>query len=311
MGITPVESGEADAATLGPPISEGSYSGAVKELWGNSGAGPYDLSLEKFNAILLEVGSTENYGLPLEQTASPKQQTVFFARLRLPDLVLARACAEGNAVAWEHFLAFYREPLVRSAVFITGSETLGRETADSLYAELYGLHSRDGQRHSPLNSYAGMGSLISWLRTVLAQRHVDRHRRRHRETPLDDFDAPVSYEESNQPHPAIPALSKAIEQAIGARPPEDRFLLTAYYLDGRTLRQVGELLSVSESTISRRLGRLEGKLRKEILNGLQASGLSRRAAEEALGADPRDLELNLKKLLQDSPSGAFLEKVRK
>jgi len=36
--------------------------------------------------------------------------------------------------------------------------------------------------------------------------------------------------------------------------------------------------------------------------------MSRRAAEEALGADPRDLDINLKKLLQSSQSDAFQEK---
>jgi hypothetical protein len=35
--------------------------------------------------------------------------------------------------------------------------------------------------------------------------------------------------------------------------------------------------------------------------------MSRRAAQEAMGADPRDLEVNLKKLLQNSQSEAFQE----
>jgi RNA polymerase sigma-70 factor (ECF subfamily) len=44
-----------------------------------------------------------------------------------------------------------------------------------------------------------------------------------------------------------------------------------------------------------------------VLKNLQRGGLSRRAAEEALGADPRDLDVNLKKLLQNSQSEAFKE----
>jgi RNA polymerase sigma-70 factor (ECF subfamily) len=49
-------------------------------------------------------------------------------------------------------------------------------------------------------------------------------------------------------------------------------------------------------------------LRKRILKNLQGFGLSRRAAEETLGTDPRDLDVNLKKLLQYSQSDAFQEK---
>jgi RNA polymerase sigma-70 factor (ECF subfamily) len=44
-----------------------------------------------------------------------------------------------------------------------------------------------------------------------------------------------------------------------------------------------------------------------VLRNLQRGGLSRREAEEAMGADPRDLEVNLKKLLQYSQTEAFKE----
>jgi len=40
---------------------------------------------------------------------------------------------------------------------------------------------------------------------------------------------------------------------------------------------------------------------------LQQGGMSRRAAEEAMSADARDVEVNLKKLLQNSQSEAFKE----
>ena len=68
------------------------------------------------------------------------------------------------------------------------------------------------------------------------------------------------------------------------------------------------MLHVHEATVSRRLRRVTDGLRKQVLKNLEGFGLSRRAAEEALGADPRDLDLNLKKLLQYSQSEAFQEK---
>ena len=39
--------------------------------------------------------------------------------------------------------------------------------ADSLYGDLYGTTTRDGQRISKLASYTGRGSLEGWLRTVV------------------------------------------------------------------------------------------------------------------------------------------------
>jgi RNA polymerase sigma-70 factor (ECF subfamily) len=64
---------------------------------------------------------------------------------------------------------------------------------------------------------------------------------------------------------------------------------------------------VHEATVSRKLKRLTEKLHKQLLQHLQANGISKRAAEEALGTDPRDLDINLRNLLQTSNSSTFYE----
>ena len=227
--------------------------------------------------------------------------------LLMGDLVLARACARGNERAWEHFVAVYRQPLTRAAIAITGSETLGRDLADQLYAELYGLNEREGQRRCPLVSYRGRGSLMGWLRTTLAQRHVDHYRRTRREEPIEEIDAPALDPPPQTPAHELSLLERAIEQAIASRNAEERYLLAAYYFDEQTLLEIGRVLDVHEATVSRRLRRAASEIRKQILRNLERSGMSRRAAQEALGADPRDLEVNLKNLLQHSQTEAFQE----
>jgi RNA polymerase sigma-70 factor (ECF subfamily) len=254
--------------------------------------------------ILLRAGTAQNFGAELAAVASRQQQAAFFRALRLPDLVLAQACAQSNERAWERLMQLYRQPLLRAAIAIAGSETEGRDLADQLYAELYGLTERDGARRCPLASYRGRGSLIGWLRTTLAQRHVDHFRRTHREQPLDEFAEMVLPAPAPAPETArseLTILEKAIDE-------EGRFLLAAYYLDGRRLLEIAQLLHVHEATVSRKLRHVCEELRKQILKHLQSFGLSRRAAEEALGADPRDLDMNLRKLLQYSQSDAFQEK---
>ena len=279
----------------------------LEDLWRASDAASWGLEREKFERILLEAGRAWNYGLAEDARATRQQQAVFFRGLRLPDLVLARACAGGNERAWERFIAVYRQPLLRAAIAIAGSETLGRDLADQLYAELYGLTVRDGKRRCPLGSYRGRGSLLGWLRTTLAQRYVDHHRRTRREEPIEEFDAPAP---DPPPEPAreLSLLEGAIEAALGRREAEDRFLLSAYYLDGQTLQQIAGVLGVHEATVSRKLRRTIEEIRKHVLKNLQSSGLSRRAAQEALGADPRDLDMNLKKLLQNTQTETFQER---
>jgi len=286
------------------------------ELWSGCDAARWGLTRDEFDQILFDAGTARNFGLTEISGATQvtrKQQQAFFAGMCIGELALARACARGNERAWEHFIATYRQPLTRAAIAITGSETLGRDLADQLYAELYGLNERDGERRCPLLSYRGRGSLMSWLRTTLAQRHVDHYRRTRREEPLtqfngvDEFDPPAPPPQVETPARELSQLERAIELAVSSREAEERYLLAAYYLDGQTLLEIAHVLGVHEATVSRKLRRVADEIRKQILKNLQRGGMSRRAAQEAMGADPRDLAVNLKKLLQNSQSQAFQE----
>jgi RNA polymerase sigma-70 factor (ECF subfamily) len=279
----------------------------LKELWHDCDSASWGLARSEFDRILLSAGTAWNFGLPERTRATRHQQAAFFRGLCVADLVLAHACAAGSENGWEHFVPKYRQPLIRAAIAITGSETLGRELADQLYAELYGLTERDGERRCPLQSYRGRGSLMGWLRTTLAQRHVDHYRRTRREEPIEEFDAPSPEPAQQTPAPELSQLGLAIEAAIAKQDTETRYLLAAYYLDGQTLLQVAQVLGVHEATVSRKLHRATKDIRKQVLKNLERGGLSRRAAGEALGADPRDMNLNLKKLLQISQTVTFKE----
>ena len=70
--------------------------------------------------------------------------------------------------SWRNF----RPELYRAARAIAG-EAGARELADSLYAELYGLRESAGQRKSLFDYFHGRSKLGTWLRAILAQRHVD------------------------------------------------------------------------------------------------------------------------------------------
>jgi RNA polymerase sigma-70 factor, ECF subfamily len=285
----------------------------LEQLWEESGAASWGLARSDFHHIVLLAALRQNFGLPLGSIAGSAQQATFFRGIKLAELVLASACAEGNERAWEQFMNVYGSQLTRAAIAISGSETVGRDLADAFYAELYGLNTREGKRKCKLESYRGRGSLIGWLRTTLSQRFVDHYRRTYREKTLDDdthdLAAPSS---SPEPDTALGVtLRDAIKDSLGSQPAEERFVLAAYYLDGRTLAEIGKLLDVHEATISRKLKRATEAVRKDLLKKLEKAGLSRRAAQEALGTDPRDLELgiDLKKLLQHSASDPFREQM--
>lgn len=257
--------------------------------------------------ILCEVAAKHSVPGP----AHPELRT-FFLSLHVDELVLARACAAGSNPAWEIFLTRYREKLYLSALRIAREDSAARELADTLYADLYGTTTREGRRISKLASYTGRGSLEGWLRTVLAQEYVNRYRRTKRYVSIDEESEEGIQFPAPEPDPIPSAddrLNLATDEALAALPAEDRMVLSAYYLDGLTLAEIARMLGVHESTISRKIDKLAKALRKQIVAGLGRRGLSRRQAEEAMEADVRDLQLDIRRTLAQEPApAAFSEK---
>lgn len=276
----------------------------LAELHVKAGCERIGITRESFSIILYEVCT--KYGAGSEAEARS-----FLLSLRVDELALARACVAGENSAWEIFLTRYREKLYLSALRIAREDSAARELADGLYADLYGTTTRDGHRVSKLASYTGRGSLEGWLRTVLAQEYVNRYRRTKRLVSLEEeseegvqFRAPEA-----EPLPAADnRLSRATDTVLAGLPAEDRMVLSAYYLDGRTLAEIARMLGVHESTISRKLDKLAKSLRKQILAGLTQQGMSRRQAEEALETDVRDLQVDIRRSLTQETSGTAFSK---
>lgn len=287
------------------PAAQSVVSEMLTELHAKAGCQRLGLTRESFHAILCEVATKHG-------ASSEAEIRNFLLSLRVDELALARACAAGENSAWEIFLTKFREKLYLSALRIAREDSAARELADTLYADLYGTSTREGQRISKLSSYTGRGSLEGWLRTVLAQEYVNRYRRTKRLVSLEEESEEGVQFRAPEPEPATAAdnrLARATDQALADLSAEDRMVLSAYYLDGRTLAEIARMLGVHESTISRKIDKLAKSLRKQIVAALTKGGMSRRQAEEALDVDVRDLQVDIRRsLAQETPPAAFSEK---
>jgi RNA polymerase sigma factor (sigma-70 family) len=190
------------------------------------------------------------------------------------DLDLARRCAAGDAKAWDRFVLEYRAVLYRAADALDPSGG-AREIADALYADLYGLQERDGERRSLLNYFQGRSSLATWLRAVLAQRYVDHLRARRRLEPLPDEDLePLRSAGAHPPERGAPAdadrarylalMQQALSQAVARLSHRDRLRLGCYYVQQLTLAETGRLLKEHEATVSRQLARTRRAIREDV-----------------------------------------------
>jgi len=200
----------------------------------------------------------------------------YLESLHLDDLALACACAAGDDAAWDHFVLTLRPVLYRAADAIdpTGN---ARELADSLYADLYGLAEKDGVRQSLFRYFHGRSTLATWLRAVLAQRHVDRLRagRRLETLPEDDWSLDRAAASPATPDPErdryVGLIRDALARAVAQLESRDRLRLGCYYAQEMTLAQIGRLMGEHEATVSRNLGRVRRAVREAVEKDLRTN----------------------------------------
>jgi RNA polymerase sigma-70 factor (ECF subfamily) len=211
-----------------------------------------------------------------DRVPTPRELDRYLTALHLEDLAIACACAAGHDAAWEHFMLEQRPILYRSAGAIDPAN--GRELADSLYADLYGITLRGGARQSLFRHFHGRSSLATWLRAVLAQRHVDRIRASRRVEPLPDDESPraiASRPETVDPERRryLALIEQALASALKGLAARDRLRLGCYYAQGMTLAKLGQLLGEHEATASRHLARTRRIIREDIERQLRLEGL--------------------------------------
>lgn len=224
----------------------------------------------------------------------------YLAALHLGDLALACACSAGDEPAWEHFILEYRPTLYRAADAIDPSGG-ARDLADSLYADLYGLKESGGERQTLFRYFHGRSSLSTWLRSVLAQRHVDRIRAHKRLDPLPDDEsaaplaAPAPAPDADRPRLAA-LLHATLAAAVAALEARDRLRLACYYAEEMTLAAIGRLLGEHEATVSRQLGRVRRAIRADVERRLRDEHRLREAEVEqcfaTAAADAGTLDLD-------------------
>lgn len=250
-------------ATIGSQVAESKKelraSDAVASAYARSGAEQWSLGRDEFAAALHRVAEAGGDIAAVTDSS------------HLGDFVLAVACRAGKPAAWDHFVEKFRPILYAAARAISHDESRARELADTLYAELYGLEVREGRRRSLFDYFAARSSLATWLRAILAQRHVDYFRAARKFEPLDNRPEPISSGEQRDPDRSryVSAVGAALCRALAALDARDRMRLGFYYREQLKLREIAKIMRESESAVSRNLDRTRAALRFQIERALK------------------------------------------
>jgi RNA polymerase sigma-70 factor (ECF subfamily) len=202
------------------------------------------------------------------RTPSEAELDRYFDGLHLADLALACACAMGREDAWDHFVREFRPGMYRAADAIDPGGG-AREIAEALYAELFGLRERDGIRQSIFRYFHGRSGLATWLRSLVSQRYIDRHRETRRLEPLPEDASPsplraATRDVDPERDRYVAAMRTVLAAAIAALAPRERLRLACYYAQEMTLAQIGTLTREHEATVSRQIARTRRAIREDV-----------------------------------------------
>jgi RNA polymerase sigma-70 factor (ECF subfamily) len=274
-------------------------------------------------------GVLEKYLLRHRPEASAEEIDGFLDALRADDVCLVVACERGDDAAWSDLMERFRATVLSAARGASANEGAADELAQSVWADLYGLRARaDGSAAGKLAYYSGCGSLGGWLRAVVGQLAVDRHRKSARLVQTEeaaDFDrlAHGQHEETDhftvaaQPDPehafaereTSDAVADALADTLAGLDAEDRLLIKLYYFDDLRLREAGAVLGVHEATASRRLTRLHTEVRKRVESFLIAKrGWKKQEASRALADAATHLDTDLRRMLVGAENPAPSER---
>lgn len=273
--------------------------------------------------------AVEKYLLRHNPQAGANEVGKFIDALHAEELLLVIACERGDAAAWDDLVARYRPTVLSAARSSSPGEAEAEELAGSVWAELYGLRERaDGRPAGKLAYYSGCGSLGGWLRAVVGQLAVDRHRRTSRLVQIEEpseFDraaadsheqdgwrppAPLDPESALAESDAAHAVEESLARALQGLDAEDRLLVRLYYFDGLKLKEAGAVLGVHEATASRRLTRIHAEVRKRVealLTG-ERRWTREEAARALADAAHAHTDADLRAMLAQEHAGAAVEK---
>jgi RNA polymerase sigma factor (sigma-70 family) len=267
----------------------------LEELHESSGAGAWSVSLDDFARAVWE-------GVRKAAAFDDRSIPDLLKKIRTEELALALACAQGNDRAWEAFSFGYRNAVYEAACAFASDLTMARELTDTLTAELYGLEEEGGRRRSKLAYFHGRSSLKTWLRAVVYQRFVDEYRHLVRLQPLpEDLPAPAGEsavsDKDEQRYARI--LGEAVSVTLREMSPAEKLLLSYYYVQQLTFKQIGRITGQHEATVFRHMEALRKRMRKKIEEYLRKiKKLSAYEIDRCLNFESRGVLLSLDKELK-------------
>jgi RNA polymerase sigma factor (sigma-70 family) len=173
----------------------------------------------------------------------------------LPDLrKILRGCLAGNKRDQELLYRRYSAKLYGVSLQYSGSQDEARDVLQESFIKIF----------TNLHTFSGEGSFEGWMRRIVVNTALERHRNRYYLNKVDD----LGY--TNDTLPELEATeisgmeSEDLLNFIMALPPKYRMVFNLYALEGYSHKEIAGMLNISEGTSKSNLSRARAILQKKV-----------------------------------------------
>jgi RNA polymerase sigma-70 factor (ECF subfamily) len=223
-------------------------------------------------------------------------------RLRIVDLYLACACAQGDAAA----IAAFETAHLRDIASVLPRQAKGVSLeGDVTQAVREKLFVRRAGAPPHITEYAGRGDLASWVHVVAVRTALNMMRGRKRQAELDGRQVLAASTGARDEEIAYlkqryrVEFAEAFHAALATLEPRDRNVLRQHYVDGLTMEEIGVVYRVHRITVVRWVERARDTVAKETKRKLAGKlRLGKGELESILRLVRSELDLSLRKHLR-------------
>ncbi len=173
----------------------------------------------------------------------------------MPELKkIIRGCLGGNKRDQELLYRRYSSKLYGISLQYSGSADEARDVLQESFIKIY----------TSLHAYSGDGSFEGWMRRIVVNTALEKHRNRYYLTKVDE----PGFENDTLPELEADDISgmesEDLLNFIMELPPKYKMVFNLYALEGYSHKEIAKKLSISEGTSKSNLSRARGILQRKV-----------------------------------------------
>lgn len=176
----------------------------------------------------------------------------------MTDLERIQAVLAGRTYLFDHFVESYGDRVYRLICSVVADDDRAADITQEVFVKAF----------TKLESYSGVSPFGSWLYRIawnaaISETRTAAYRLEH--VPADDERVWDNTADNDAPAPddlldGDTSRLAMLDRAIEALPPDDRALVTLFYLEENSVKTVAEATGLSEANVKVRLHRIRKKL---------------------------------------------------